>query len=309
MGCALYPNGDYYEGEYRNGLRNGSGKYVFKNGARYIGHYHKGMKQGVGTFIYPDGTIYEGEWKADLKHGYGAYYYANDDVYEGQWRNGFQEGMGCYTCREHPIKYMGTWEKGKMCGPGQIMTRAFRYHGIWKDNFPMGSGCFTFNSDCMQHGYYVMTKDPQYDKVNVGEDEQQEEGGEKDPYKGMVPIWHPREVTSHQVARLPPAPKPFEYPESEISVTPPSELEEPSAYKYDFFKDIAQYDNLYLDEKVLMQYDSWDMEVIKRETPTTKDTGGECEGKEGDDPYLNPDAVIGQSHYNNTIKLNLFCIL
>ena len=39
FGKATYDNGEYYEGEYKEGMRNGQGKYKFKS-ARYIFPLH-----------------------------------------------------------------------------------------------------------------------------------------------------------------------------------------------------------------------------------------------------------------------------
>nr|CAD7400991.1 unnamed protein product [Timema cristinae] len=60
QGRALLPNGDVYEGKYRNGKRHGRGLYVFRGGARYEGQWKKGVKHGEGKFQYPDGSWYEG---------------------------------------------------------------------------------------------------------------------------------------------------------------------------------------------------------------------------------------------------------
>nr|CAD7196151.1 unnamed protein product [Timema douglasi] len=60
QGRALLPNGDVYEGQYRNGKRHGGGLYVFRGGARYEGQWKKGVKHGEGKFHYPDGSWYEG---------------------------------------------------------------------------------------------------------------------------------------------------------------------------------------------------------------------------------------------------------
>eukprot|EP01052_Picozoa_sp_SAG31_P059858 SAG31_NODE_19103_length_612_cov_0.884990_1_plen_96_part_10 len=68
-GVAELNNGDVYEGNYANGMRNGTGTYYFGGKenpkATYTGSYVDHKKCGVGKMTYPDGTIYEGEWKDD----------------------------------------------------------------------------------------------------------------------------------------------------------------------------------------------------------------------------------------------------
>ena len=67
-GKALLPNGDIFEGSYKNGLRYGEGKYIFRRHdgsgesideilphAKYVGFYKRNMRNGNGTFWYPDG--------------------------------------------------------------------------------------------------------------------------------------------------------------------------------------------------------------------------------------------------------------
>ena len=39
--------------------------FFFKNGNKYEGEFWNGVKNGIGTFRYPNGNIYEGEWKDD----------------------------------------------------------------------------------------------------------------------------------------------------------------------------------------------------------------------------------------------------
>lgn len=77
------------------------------------------------------------------------------------------------------IKFMGTWVEGAIEGPGQIMYPRVRYHGSWLKGKPKGPGCFVFDTNCMQHGFYVLKKDPDYDEFGEGEEEKEKE--EKGP--------------------------------------------------------------------------------------------------------------------------------
>ncbi|BES94614.1 MORN [Nesidiocoris tenuis] len=287
LGRAVLPNGDYYEGMYRKGLRNGLGLYVFTNGARYNGHYHKGKKQGIGTFYYPDGTRYEGEWRNDLRHGYGVYYYANGDIYEGQWRNGLREGLGCYIYKGLGAKYLGSWREGKMTGPGQIITSAFRYHGTWYENMMEGKGVFTFKSNVMQHGHMIHIQNPLYEMNEVYKTKpiQTERDDDDEEKAALVALWRGRELAPYNPSRLPPAPVPFQYPASDISETPPpSPKPDDGTYGYDFFDDIAQYNKFYLDEKVIRDADKWGAEIKPvPPPPVSEEDGGE--GGESRDEY------------------------
>lgn len=72
---------------------------------------------------------------------------------------------------------MGTWVEGVIEGPGQIMYPRIRFHGSWYKGMPKGSGCFVFDTNCMQHGFYLLTKDPDHEEFGEGEEEKEEKTG------------------------------------------------------------------------------------------------------------------------------------
>lgn len=94
---------DNLEGEYRDGLRHGTGCYQFVNGAKYDGEWKQGMKHGKGKFRYPDGSWYCGSFKNNQKNGFGKYLYENGDIYEGEWKDDHKHGIGCYCYQETDI--------------------------------------------------------------------------------------------------------------------------------------------------------------------------------------------------------------
>jgi len=128
------PGGDKgFEGEYRNGERNGFGiEYLFdkaafegfwKNGQkhghmkmfagdelRFEGEYEfNESKRGV---LYIDGMVfYEGELKDLLPDGYGIEFDEGRKVYEGEWKKGKYNGAGI---RHWPLRRVGIWEDGGM---------------------------------------------------------------------------------------------------------------------------------------------------------------------------------------------------
>jgi hypothetical protein len=85
-----WPNGDTYEGDWRENFRTGKGKYVWPNGVCYEGDFVKGSIEGNGKKIYTDGYVYVGQFKDDDRHGKGVltapdgtaveYYYENDKI-------------------------------------------------------------------------------------------------------------------------------------------------------------------------------------------------------------------------------------
>ena len=48
-----YPNGDVYEGEVKDGVRDGHGIYTGADGHVYEGEYKDGVRSGYGKESYP----------------------------------------------------------------------------------------------------------------------------------------------------------------------------------------------------------------------------------------------------------------
>jgi len=69
LGTYYYNDGNRYEGEWKDGIKNGKGTYYFKSGDRYEGEWKDGIKNGKGTYYYNDGNRYEGEWKDNKFNG------------------------------------------------------------------------------------------------------------------------------------------------------------------------------------------------------------------------------------------------
>ena len=54
-----------YSGNFKNGLRNGIGKMIYKNGNIYEGDWNKGLKEGKGKLTNKNGTVKVGNFTAD----------------------------------------------------------------------------------------------------------------------------------------------------------------------------------------------------------------------------------------------------
>lgn len=53
-GYAVYPNGDQYNGDYVDGIRQGKGKYIYANGDKYEGDFVNNKKHGIGKLTYKE---------------------------------------------------------------------------------------------------------------------------------------------------------------------------------------------------------------------------------------------------------------
>ena len=57
-------------------------------GKRYEGEWKEGEKDGQGTHTWSSGNVYEGEWKEGEKDGQGTHTWSSGNVYEGEWKGG-----------------------------------------------------------------------------------------------------------------------------------------------------------------------------------------------------------------------------
>ena len=84
-----FVNGERYEGQFRNGVYYGEGKYTYLDGGYYEGEY-KNVQSNPVTFL--DFPLYD-----NLRHGFGIRVWSNGSKYQGQWRYGLMDGQGVTT--------------------------------------------------------------------------------------------------------------------------------------------------------------------------------------------------------------------
>ena len=141
-GIFLSNNGDYYDGEFVNGKREGEGKLIYANGNHYEGTFLGGLPNGRGKLIQTDNDIYEGEWKNGKINGQGIRLHNNGDKYVGNHLNDVRSGKGLYLF-VNGDSYNGNWVSGKANGKGILKFRnGDIYDGEFKDNCIFGKGTF-----------------------------------------------------------------------------------------------------------------------------------------------------------------------
>ena len=77
-----------YKGKCKKGLAHGYGE--AKGVDTYVGQFRKGLPNGEGKYIWESGAVYEGKWKKGLRNGYGKYtfqYNGKDSIQEGIWKS------------------------------------------------------------------------------------------------------------------------------------------------------------------------------------------------------------------------------
>lgn len=63
---------DQYEGQFRNGLPDGKGTYLWSTGEKYTGQWKNGKRNGIGEYTFPDNgkdTTNRGQWVDDKYTG------------------------------------------------------------------------------------------------------------------------------------------------------------------------------------------------------------------------------------------------
>ena len=97
-GTCTMPNGDRYEGEWRDSELHGRATFTGTNGDRYEGDWRDNKKHGRGTYTWSRGDRYEGDWRDNKKHGRGTYTWPAGNSETCEWRNN-EVVKG--TCRKH----------------------------------------------------------------------------------------------------------------------------------------------------------------------------------------------------------------
>ena len=75
-----YPDGDKYDGEWKDDKKHGQGTYTFADGAKYVGEWKDDKYHGKGTFSFADGRKDVGEWENDELNGYAIQYNADGTI-------------------------------------------------------------------------------------------------------------------------------------------------------------------------------------------------------------------------------------
>ena len=156
QGTFLYPNGNKYKGEFRQGKRQGKGLLTFGNGNAYNGDWLNDQRDGYGTFTFANGNVYQGavrqnrfsgkgtmtfvsgnkyigEWINDQANGQGKFYFATGDRYEGAFRNGQFEGVGIFYFKNRD-RYVGDWKSSERHGRGKMyFANGSVQDGFWEE--------------------------------------------------------------------------------------------------------------------------------------------------------------------------------
>jgi radial spoke head protein 1 len=175
---ATYPNGDIYDGYFKEGVRHtGEGqtgtytynKYGTEEGPKdtYKGSWANNDKNGIGVQVYTGVGQYHGYWKDGKRHGEGVMIYENQDVYSGQWKEGKKDGAGTYIFKQTGMKYVGTFKNGQMINGKWQYSNGTYFEGAFDNNQPKGQGSWHYENGNVVKGTYTQIKRADTDEENA----------------------------------------------------------------------------------------------------------------------------------------------
>ena len=149
--------GDFsYEGEWKNGKRDGLGIYIKKNVAKFIGYFIKDQVKGFGKLTDNKGDEYIGYWNNSQANGIGIYTRKKIISYKGYWKNDRQDKFGIEVWPK--FDYIGDYLNGVKEGIGIMNIKEGIYKGEMKEGNFNGIGKFVFNDKRKYEGEFMNNK-------------------------------------------------------------------------------------------------------------------------------------------------------
>lgn len=154
FGRTVYSNGTTYEGNFKDGVADGTGTMRYADGSVYQGEIRMTERHGQGRLTYANGAVYEGDFQEGMLHGNGRYVYADGTTYEGEFRNGDFQGKGVMVYTDGTV-YEGDFQNGSPQGYGKfIFTNGARYEGEIRNGKYHGKGCLVYSDGTEKKGYF-----------------------------------------------------------------------------------------------------------------------------------------------------------
>ena len=154
-GVLKSPNGNVYEGEFRDGIANGEGKMIRPDGSFNEGEFRGGILNGKGKMTKSEGFVYEGEFRDGELFGNCKITDPRGFVFEGGCKN-FKPSGKCKMTTTDGNVYEGKFRDGKLFGNCKITyTRGFVYEGGCQKLKPSGKGKMTKSNGNVYEGEFL----------------------------------------------------------------------------------------------------------------------------------------------------------
>ena len=134
---------------------NGQGTLMWPTGQKYVGQFKDGKRHGQGTNSMPDGRKYVGEFRDDQPNGHGAFTRLDGHSYIGEFKDGKANGQGTVTSL-NGHSYVGELKDDKANGHGTVIyPSGQRYVGEFSDDKRSGLGMQTTPGQPTQWGIWA----------------------------------------------------------------------------------------------------------------------------------------------------------
>lgn len=140
-GIMIWSNGDSYQGNFWNGMRDGMGTMSFSDGSEYVGMWECDRMHGEGTRRFANGNVYFGPYHRGKRKGKnGQFIFLNGDTYTGDFDNDQFEGEGVYK-HKSGVSFEGSFVNSKRHGLGVCKLLNKDTDTSWYENDkPVGKG-------------------------------------------------------------------------------------------------------------------------------------------------------------------------
>ena len=147
-----------YEGEWKDGKRDGFGILCWGDESKFMGLFEDDKVFGYGKLWHDDGDVYKGYWKEFQADGIGQYKTKKGAYFKGEWRHDRQDGFGMENWPKGS-NFMGEYVDGNKNGIG-ILTFENKagYKGEFKEGIISGIGTFYFGDKRKYHGRWKNNK-------------------------------------------------------------------------------------------------------------------------------------------------------
>jgi hypothetical protein len=150
FGIFIHYDGTTYKGEWLNDQTHGKGEEIFPDKSYFKGYFKEGKKNGRGRFAWADGSCYEGDIVDDTLHGMGVYIWADRRTYEGEWVNNHMQGKGIMKFSKGSM-YIGEFYESQRSGMGKYIWNENKYYeGTWFNGKQHGKGKYVKNGKIIE---------------------------------------------------------------------------------------------------------------------------------------------------------------